>query len=1013
MSKKYFFTMIIILVLSLFSGILLLEFSTPTDTNISNSPNESNNEITNAADITIYIYIDNIYGATSSSGGSLHGIVRTESEDGTSRSYSSFIQRLSKSNNTLSIAVTRTSYWWRSFEITSFSSAVASLGADINEENSVVVGTNGGGGSYVVTGLNGLYLRYNSGYYTRNGTFTMDFYLEIVCPLDHQGGSSSTSKVTYDTYNQRASSVSKPTRTGYTFKGYYTGANGGGSQVIDENMNWKWDRSVCYATTLYAKWEPKTYRVDTNILSPSDVQDYNSGTMAQSYDGQTKTGLTDQAFSDIKADTTLTISNIVPAAGMHVSSITVNKGTVSTTTSNGLITGCTYTLNPGILGDPAGSSSWDVIISINMDWNEYKIDINFYKLDGTTQQGGTFDLYKKLPGGSETLVASEISNEVTGQELLQYEGQFILKNFKAIEKGAYVNLNMNNVSLSTPTGAGTIEIVDNTIVYTANQTGEPSGGWDNAILIYTSTNQLIATLKYLNGTSDETASAEYVSSGTKLGLPELSRTGYEFKGWSLTPNNTGVYYDSTTDWNDITVTTTNGNGSCKVSDKNVGNIEFTLYAIWEANEYKINYNLAGGSHDSSHPTTATYRDKYDEDSGENDNIINISNPTKKGYTFTGWTISGDDYDSDTAMYGLDTNNVTTGWTDKATKVTAEYFKNLSSTKNGTITLTANWTANTYTIAFNGNDNTGGSTSSKKATYDSYVTLTANGFIRAGYVFTGWNTMSDGSGKSYSDKETVKNLTSVDGATVTLYAQWKETIASGITEVYEDAGTYYINTAADLAKLIYTTENKDVGNGYIFIQTANIDLSNLTYLPIGRLKSFSGTYDGKGYTISGLRTYNGIDANDDYLEANGGLFANASGATIKNVIIEDAEIYGQNAGIIAGSGNKKTNITNCVVSGSVNGSTVGSIIGNGNGASIITACLAKGVDTASFAGGSASVDSCIFELNDASKTRGKSNRFNNYSDWIYPSNFAYPMPKAFMWYPYPELSEDSLNTWLGK
>ena len=1008
LSKKYFFTMIILLILSLFSGILLLEFSTPTETNISNSPNESNNEITNAADITISIYIDDIYGATSGSAGSVHGTVRTESEDGTSRSYSSFTQRLSRSNNTLSIAVTRTSYWWRSFEITSYSSVVATPAADVNEENSVVVGTNGGGGSYVVTGLNGLYLRYNSGYYTRNGTFTMDFYLEIVCPLDHQGGSSSTSRVTYNTYNQKATSVSKPTRTGYTFKGYYTGANGGGSQVIDENLNWRWDRSVCYATTLYARWEPKTYRVDTNILSPSDVQDYNSGTMAQSYDGQTKTGLTDQAFSDIKADTTLTISNIVPAAGMHVSSITVNKGTVSTTTSNGLITGCTYTLNPGILGDPAGSSSWDVIISINMDWNEYKIDINFYKLDGTTQQGGTFDLYKKLPGGSETLVASEISNEVTGQELLQYEGQFILKNFKAIEKGAYVNLNMNNVSLSTPTGAGTIEIVDNTIVYTANQTGEPSGGWDNAILIYTSTNQLIATLKYLNGTSDETASAEYVSSGTKLGLPELSRTGYEFKGWSLTPNNTGVYYDADTNWNNVSVSV--DNKDVCISDVNVGDIYFNLYAIWEANEYKINYNLAGGSHGSSHPTTATYRDKYDENSGENDNIINISNPTKKGYTFTGWTISGDDYDSDTAMYGLDTNNVTTGWTDKATKVTAEYFKNLSSTKNGTITLTANWTANTYTIAFNGNDNTGGSTSSKKATYDSYVTLTANGFIRAGYVFTGWNTKSDGTGTPYSDKATVKNLTIKDGDTVTLFAQWQSTIASGITEVYEDAGTYYINTADDLAKLIYTTESKAVGNGFTFIQTANIDLSNLTYLPIGRLNSFSATYDGQGYTISGLSSYNGTDANDNYLETNGGLFANAGGAKIKNVIIENATIYGQNAGIIAGIGNEGTKISNCVVSGTVNGTNAGSIIGNGNGASI-TACLAKGVNTASFAGGSANVDSCIYELTDG--TRGVSDSFNDYSAWVYPSNFAYPMPKAFIWYPYPELSEDSLNTWLGK
>ena len=117
----------------------------------------------------------------------------------------------------------------------------------------------------------------------------------------------------------------------------------------------------------------------------------------------------------------------------------------------------------------------------------------------------------------------------------------------------------------------------------------------------------------------------------------------------------------------------------------------------------------------------------------------------------------------------------------------------------------------------------------------------------------------------------------------------------------------------------------------------------------------------------------------------------------------------NAGIIAGSGNASTKISNCVVSGTVNGTNAGSIIGNGNGASI-TVCLAKGVNTASFAGGSASVDSCIYELTDG--TKGASDSFNDYSAWIYPSNFGYPMPKAFMWYPYPELSEDSLNTWIN-
>ena len=247
------------------------------------------------------------------------------------------------------------------------------------------------------------------------------------------------------------------------------------------------------------------------------------------------------------------------------------------------------------------------------------------------------------------------------------------------------------------------------------------------------------------------------------------------------------------------------------------------------------------------------------------------------------------------------------------------------------------------------------------------------------------------------------------------ATWQATIASSpsitATMPAKDSNNeyYLISNINNLAWLALQGDMANVTG--MFRQTNNITIpNNILWLPIGRLKLFSGTYDGQGYTISGLRTYNGTDANGNYLEVNGGLFANASGATIKNLIIEGANIYGQNAGIIAGSGNARTNISNCVVSGTVNGTSIGSIIGNGNGANI-TVCLAKVVNTSSIAGGSASIDSCIYELSNG--TRGASDSFNNYSAWIYPSNFAYPMPKAFIWYPYPELTEESLNTWINR
>lgn len=84
------------------------------------------------------------------------------------------------------------------------------------------------------------------------------------------------------------------------------------------------------------------------------------------------------------------------------------------------------------------------------------------------------------------------------------------------------------------------------------------------------------------------------------------------------------------------------------------------------------------------------------------------------------------------------------------------------------------TAITYIIAFDKNaDDATGSMTSIDAAYDTEATLQACAFSRKGYTFAGWNTKADGTGDAYADAATVKNLTTEDGATVTLYAQWKQ------------------------------------------------------------------------------------------------------------------------------------------------------------------------------------------------------------------------------------------------
>ena len=79
--------------------------------------------------------------------------------------------------------------------------------------------------------------------------------------------------------------------------------------------------------------------------------------------------------------------------------------------------------------------------------------------------------------------------------------------------------------------------------------------------------------------------------------------------------------------------------------------------------------------------------------------------------------------------------------------------------------------NTYTVAYDGNGATGGSTASVSHKCHEAKALSANGYQKTGYHFTGWNTKSNGTGTAYSPGQSATNLTLSDKATVTLYALW--------------------------------------------------------------------------------------------------------------------------------------------------------------------------------------------------------------------------------------------------
>ena len=78
---------------------------------------------------------------------------------------------------------------------------------------------------------------------------------------------------------------------------------------------------------------------------------------------------------------------------------------------------------------------------------------------------------------------------------------------------------------------------------------------------------------------------------------------------------------------------------------------------------------------------------------------------------------------------------------------------------------------TYTVHFDKNNNNAtGTMSDQQFTYNTAQNLTANAFSLGSIPFAGWSTTPNGA-VTYTDGQSVSNLTAVDGETVTLYAQW--------------------------------------------------------------------------------------------------------------------------------------------------------------------------------------------------------------------------------------------------
>lgn len=180
-----------------------------------------------------------------------------------------------------------------------------------------------------------------------------------------------------------------------------------------------------------------------------------------------------------------------------------------------------------------------------------------------------------------------------------------------------------------------------------------------------------------------------------------------------------------------------------------------------------------------------------------------------------------------------------------------------------------------------------------------------------------------------------------------------------SDVYMDGlGTaaypYQISTA-DQLKLFRDIVNGAGGQtqnrGAYAVLTANIDLNNEPWTPIGNYTEgnqiyYEGTFDGGGYTISGL--------NVNYRNKNGGLFCYVMNATIKNLTVAGSVTHSSGDGVayggIVGCADSST-IENCTNRCTVTGNWyAGGIVGWSTDSDIIGCANFGNISSPSFSGG---------------------------------------------------------------
>lgn len=233
------------------------------------------------------------------------------------------------------------------------------------------------------------------------------------------------------------------------------------------------------------------------------------------------------------------------------------------------------------------------------------------------------------------------------------------------------------------------------------------------------------------------------------------RSGYRFLGWSLTPGSIVAAYQP--------------DDKVKGLVASSGGV-VTLYAVWAANSYTIEFDANGGSN-----APANIQAQYDATV-----YIPRSTPSRYGYNFLGWAKS-------------------------ETATRAEYsagasVSRLTASSGGVVTLYAVWEADRFLLKYNSNAS-GSSVAVPSSIWLSYTgsyNISSSRPSRTGYYFLGWSfTASGPAAYDPGDNANVKDLyerSERSAGTVTLYARWEKMYRITVKSEGKKGGTIALTPA---------------------------------------------------------------------------------------------------------------------------------------------------------------------------------------------------------------------------